>query len=106
MLPRLHKFVEASLTSPPRPHDGNLRSTSPPPLDEETGYLVAPRELLAVVRNDFHLYRCELLRSEPLKDHDHEIARVTWLDAAALGGLWGVPMLRRSWLPSRLKARS
>jgi len=49
---------------------------------EETGYLVAPRELLAVVRNDFHLYRCELLRPQPLKGHDHEISWVGWMDAS------------------------
>jgi len=63
---------------------------------EETGYLVAPRELLAVVRNGFHLYRCELLRPEPLKGHDHEISWVGWLSAGevasnAAQGMWRFP---------------
>jgi len=67
---------------------------------EETGYLVAPRELLAVVRNDFHLYRCELLRPEPLKGHDHEISWVGWLSAGevaskAAQGLWRFPEANR-----------
>lgn len=63
---------------------------------EETGYVVAPRELLAVVRNDFHVYRCELLRAEPLKGHDHEISWVGWLDADEVAekvsqGAWRFP---------------
>jgi len=49
---------------------------------EETGYNVAPRELLAVVRNNFHLYRCELLQSHPVMGHDHEISWVGWLSAS------------------------
>jgi len=51
---------------------------------EETGYLAAPRELLAVVRNGFHIYRCELLRGDPVKGHDHEISWVGWLDAGEI----------------------
>jgi len=46
---------------------------------EETGYNVAPRELLAVVRNNFHIYRCELLQANPIKGHDHEISWVGWM---------------------------
>jgi len=67
---------------------------------EETGYLVAPRELLAVVRNDFHLYRCELLRPDPVKGHDHEISWVGWLDvneirAKASQHMWRFPESHR-----------
>jgi len=46
---------------------------------EETGYNVAPKELLAVVRNNFHIYRCVLLQSNPIKGHDHEISWVGWM---------------------------
>lgn len=59
------------------------------------GYLARPRELLAVVRNGFHIYRCELIRGEPVKGHDHEISWVGWMDAGEignrsfLGGSWG-----------------
>mmetsp|Transcript_56241 Transcript_56241/g.163049 ORF Transcript_56241/g.163049 Transcript_56241/m.163049 type:complete len:318 (-) Transcript_56241:239-1192(-) len=72
---------------------------------EETGYLVAPRELIKVVRNDFHVYRCELLRPEPLKGHDHEIAWVGWLGAGEISSkeaerMWRFPESRMyaSWL--------
>mmetsp|Transcript_1572 Transcript_1572/g.4254 ORF Transcript_1572/g.4254 Transcript_1572/m.4254 type:complete len:325 (+) Transcript_1572:61-1035(+) len=72
---------------------------------EETGYLVAPRELLAVVRNDFHLYRCELIRSEPVKGHDREISWVGWMDASEVSsklweGQWRFPEAHRyaGWL--------
>lgn len=46
---------------------------------EETGYVVAPRELLAVVHGNFHLYRCELLQSSPIQGPDHEISWVGWM---------------------------
>lgn len=46
---------------------------------EETGYLAAPRELLAVVRNNFHIYRCYLLQSSPVQQRDHEASWVGWL---------------------------
>lgn len=47
-------------------------------------------------RNDFHVYRCELLRAEPLKGHDHEISWVGWLDADEVAekvsqGAWRFP---------------
>jgi len=72
---------------------------------EETGYLARPRELLAVVRNGFHIYRCELIRGEPVKGHDHEISWVGWMDAGEIGNrlsqrAWRFPEANRyaSWL--------
>jgi len=46
---------------------------------EETGYNVAPREMLAVVRNNFRIYRCELVQRHPIGGHDHEISWVGWM---------------------------
>jgi len=51
---------------------------------EETGYNAAPRELLAVVRNNFHIYRCELLQGSPVRGHDHEISWVGWMSYGEL----------------------
>lgn len=46
---------------------------------EETGYLVAPRDLLATVRDGFRIYRCELLFDEPVRTRDGEAPWVDWL---------------------------
>lgn len=46
---------------------------------EETGYRVNPRELLAVVRGGFHIYRCDLVQDKPFRQHDHEVSWVGWL---------------------------
>lgn len=45
---------------------------------EESGYRVRAGRLLARVRNDFHIFHCYLLASEPEKGHDHEISEVNW----------------------------
>mmetsp|Transcript_108314 Transcript_108314/g.316864 ORF Transcript_108314/g.316864 Transcript_108314/m.316864 type:complete len:215 (-) Transcript_108314:571-1215(-) len=49
---------------------------------EETGYKVAPGRLLAVVRNKFHIYKCNLVESRPIKQPDHEVSWVGWLSRA------------------------